>query len=65
VDLGVTGVLGDERPDARRHGAAVLPHIFDEVPGDAVVDAGLIVLAAIVAEATLGDAPQAGEGARC
>ena len=57
----VPAVLGDQGVDARAHGAPVAEDVFDEGPGDAVVDA-VGVLAASVAPSPLGDGPEAGPG---
>src|ERR1700722_20191147 len=58
-DLRVPRVVGDELADARGHLAAVAEDVADEAPGDPVVDADGLVLAAAVAEPSLQDAPQA------
>lgn len=57
-DLRVPGVFGEHRPTLRGHPPAVGPDVGDELPGDAVEDA-VIMLAAPVAPAPLRDAAQA------
>lgn len=57
VNVGVASVLVDVGADVACHRGAVLPHVPGEVPRDAVVDAGAVVLAAAMLEAPLSDAP--------
>src|SRR6266545_6289534 len=55
-------VFGDESPDRGQHPASVGQDVAEEVPGDAVVDADLRVLASAVPVAPFADAPDAGHG---
>jgi len=58
--LRVLSVVGDQPPDAGGHLTAVGVDVADEVPGDPVVYADVLMLAASVAEPALRDCPYAG-----
>jgi hypothetical protein len=58
-DLRVPSMVGDQLSATRGHLAAVAKDVADEVPGDPVVYADVLVLAASVAEPALRDSPQA------
>lgn len=53
---------GGEFEDLWPHRCAVAEDVFDEAPRDPVEDAVLVVLAAAVAPAALGDSPEANDG---
>src|SRR5438046_681909 len=55
MDVGVGGMFGDQDADSWCHLATVAPHILDESPGDPVVHASVVVLAASVLPPALRD----------